>query len=83
MRGTENSIETTGSIDADQRLVLDTLIRITGPARVRMVISPLDSAWEEKEWLRAAASNPAFEFLSDPEEDIYRLTDGKPFDDEG
>jgi hypothetical protein len=31
----------------------------------------------EQELLRAAASNPAFKFLADPEEDIYSLADGK------
>ncbi len=36
---------------------------------------------EEYEWLKAAASNPAFDFLNDPEEDIYTLADGKPFHD--
>ncbi|MEM1172726.1 MAG: hypothetical protein AAGJ08_27525 [Cyanobacteria bacterium P01_H01_bin.35] len=33
----------------------------------------------EQEWLQAAATNPTFDFLKDPEEDIYTLTDGKPF----
>lgn len=33
----------------------------------------------ETEWLKAAATNPAFDFLSDPEEDIYTLANGKPF----
>lgn len=35
----------------------------------------------ELEWLRAAALNPAFDFLKDSEEDIYTLADGKPFND--
>jgi hypothetical protein len=26
---------------------------------------------DEREWLRAAAMNPAFDFLKEPEEDIY------------
>ena len=34
---------------------------------------------EETEWLRAATINPAFDFLKEPEEDIYTLADGKPF----
>lgn len=38
---------------------------------------------DEREWLHAAASNPAFDFLKDPEEDIYTLADGKPFHDQG
>lgn len=36
---------------------------------------------EELEWLKAALGNPAFDFLKDPEEDIYTLADGKPFHD--
>ncbi|MEI1373461.1 tetratricopeptide repeat protein [Nostoc sp. UHCC 0926] len=36
---------------------------------------------DEQEWLKAAASNPVFDFLKDPEEDIYTLADGKPFND--
>ncbi len=31
----------------------------------------------EQEWLRAADGNPAFEFLADPDEDVYSLADGK------
>ena len=55
-----------------------------------------ESDWEDGEidemtWLRAAATNPVFDFLKDPEEDIYTLADseavatqgasGKPFND--
>ncbi|MHC5732859.1 MAG: hypothetical protein ACYTXY_54255, partial [Nostoc sp.] len=36
---------------------------------------------DEQEWLKAAASNPVFNFLKDPEEDISTLADGKPFND--
>lgn len=35
----------------------------------------------EAAWLRAASHNPAFDFLTDPAEDLYSLTDGKPFID--
>ena len=34
---------------------------------------------DEMEWLRAASANPAFDFLKKPEEDIYTLADGRPF----
>jgi hypothetical protein len=40
-------------------------------------------AEEEQNWLRAATASPAFEFLKDQEENIYTLSDGKPFIDEG
>jgi hypothetical protein len=43
---------------------------------------PEDSDISETEWLHAAAANPAFDFLKDPEEDIYMLSDGRPFYDE-
>ena len=38
--------------------------------------------WNEKEWLDTATLNPSFDFLKDPEEDIYTLSDGKPYYDE-
>ena len=34
----------------------------------------------ESEWLYAATTNPSFDFLKAPEEDIYTLEDGMPFD---
>jgi hypothetical protein len=34
------------------------------------------------EWLRASASNPTFDFLKDPKEDIYTLEDGISFSGE-
>jgi len=34
---------------------------------------------DEMEWLRAVATNPAFDFLKEPEEDIYAPADGRPF----
>jgi hypothetical protein len=37
------------------------------------------SADEEEEWLQAISKNPAFDFLKEPQEDIYSLNDGKPF----
>lgn len=49
---------------------------ISGPMRVRVIVLyPVDDEWDEAEWLRTAARNPAFEFLSDQEEDIYSLAD--------
>ncbi|MBE9137492.1 hypothetical protein IQ254_09755 [Nodosilinea sp. LEGE 07088] len=50
-------------------------------AQVRVIVL-VDEAKDigDDEWLQAAAQNPAFDFLSDPEEDIYELSDGKPFE---
>ena len=44
---------------------------------------PEDSDISETEWLQAAAANPSLDFLKDPEEDVYTLSDGEPFYDEG
>lgn len=37
--------------------------------------SPID----EQEWLKAASTNPAFNSLAEPNEDVYTLDDGRPF----
>jgi hypothetical protein len=75
-------IETTGKIDGERGLVLDEPLPVVGPARVRVIILLSEEAdIDEREWLQAAAANPAFDFLKEPEEDIYTLADGGPFDD--
>ena len=83
MQTATKAIETTGTIDAQHHLVLDGALPITGPTRVRVIILvPEESDINETEWLQAAVTNPAFDFLKDPEEDIYTLSDGRPFYDE-
>ena len=79
METTMTAIELTGTIDEYQHLQLDSALPIRGPKRVRVIVLySLDDEWTEQEWLRAAATNPAFEFLNDPAENIYSLTDGEP-----
>jgi hypothetical protein len=36
---------------------------------------------EEQIWLKDISSNPVFDFLNQPSENIYSLTDGEPFND--
>ncbi|MDP2887998.1 MAG: hypothetical protein Q8P34_03410 [Bacteroidota bacterium] len=36
---------------------------------------------EETLWLNSISWNPAFDFLSEPSEDIYSQKDREPFDD--
>jgi len=84
MAATAKAIEMTATVDKDHQLHLDGPLPIAGPSRVRVIILvPENGDIDEAEWLRAAATNPAFDFLKDPEEDIYSLTDGEPFRDEG
>lgn len=82
MEATLSAIEVTGTIDADHHLHLDTTLPISGPRRVRVIVLYPPEELSETEWLQAAAQNPVFQFLHDPAEDIYSVTDGKPFHDE-
>jgi hypothetical protein len=78
------ALDVVGTIDEQRQLHLDEPLPIVGPSRVRVIILiPEESDMDEKEWLQAAVSNPAFDFLKGPEEDIYTLADGKPFHDQG
>ncbi len=80
------AFETTGVIETQRQLQLDTPLPVVGPGRVRVIVLFPEEEFEEfseTEWLHAAATNPAFDFLKEPEEDIYTLEDGRPFDDKG
>lgn len=80
------AIEMTGTVDENHQLQLDGVLPFAGPKRVRVIVlSPLTENaddWNEMEWLKASLKNSAFDFLNDPEEDIYTLNDGKPFHDQ-
>ena len=74
------AIELEGTIDEQSHLQFDTPISGLPPGRVRVIILAAEFAEPtEAEWLRAAGRNPAFEFLNDPAEDVYSLSDGKPY----
>ena len=74
------AIETSGLIDEQGHLILPEKITMTAPGRVRVIVLAPDSdSPNEIEWLKAASGNEAFNFLKDPEEDIYTINDGKPF----
>ncbi len=80
------AIETTGVIDEQNRLRLDKPLPIVKSSRVRVIVlfpEEYEQEISESEWLYAAVVNPAFNFLKEPEEDIYTLADGRPFDDQG
>ena len=78
------AIEMIGRIEDKRHLFLDGPVPISGPSQVRVIILVNDEPeLDEKLWLRAAAENPVFDFLEEPEEDIYSLKDGTPFHDKG
>ena len=78
------AIEVKGNVDRNRQLHLDEPLPIAGPRSVRIIVlfpgeheeeEQREPKLDEDEWLRAAANNPA--------EDIYRQTDGKPFQHPG
>ena len=82
MENTTKGIEVMRTLDKKSQLHIDGPLPITCPSRVRVIVifpGEEDMDVDEMEWLRAAAANPAFEFLKDEIEDIYKPTDGKPF----
>ena len=76
------AIETTATIEKDKYLLLDKPLPVYSKGKVRLIILlPEEDDIDEKEWLSAASTNPAFNFLKEPKEDIYSNSDGKPFKD--
>jgi hypothetical protein len=66
-----------------RQLVLDEPLPVAGPARVRVIVLlPEEADIDEREWLRAGNVNSAFNFLKASDEDIYTLSDGRPFHDQ-
>ena len=61
-----------------KRIVLDEAYDLPVNANLIVTVLPNAAEAEEGEWLRAAATNEAFEFLWDPAEDIYTIADGQP-----
>ncbi len=73
------AIETTGTIEQSGRITIDELLSVDAPVSVRVIVLfPETEDLSESEWLQAASTNEALDFLNDPEEEIYSLTDGKP-----
>lgn len=78
------AIETTGTVNEQHQLLLDKPLSHVDPGRVRVIVLvPEEDEIDEKGWLEAITTNSAFDFLKDEAEDIYTLSDGKPFDDQG
>lgn len=75
------AIETTATLDAQERLVLDAnLAGLKGQqARVIILIPEEAEGIAGRTWLQAAARNAAFDFFMKDEEEHYTLFDGKPF----
>jgi len=75
------AIEITGSINEQGKVELDQPLTTQKSTRFRgiLLFPELDDA---QEWSLAALKTSAIDLLSDPEEDIYTLEDGKPINHE-
>jgi hypothetical protein len=80
------AIETSGTLDAQGHIQLDTPQPQAKPSRVRIIMLLDDDddlgpgQWESAmvyDRPEVIGTNPSFAFLNDPEEDIYTLADSK------
>jgi hypothetical protein len=83
MDTTLTAFETTAMVDENRQLRLDSPLPATGPMRVRVIVLyPPAEDIDEATWLSAVSRSPAFTSLHDASEDIYTISDGKPFNAE-
>jgi hypothetical protein len=68
-----------GTVNEKGMIHLDKPLSIKNK-KVRVIIfSEDDDDFDEAEWKLLIKNNPAFDFLKDPEEDIYTIHNGKPY----
>jgi hypothetical protein len=71
------AIETTGTNNAGQQLLLDEELPSNAPKRVRVIVLyDENSDIAEDDWLKAASKNAVFDLLNDESEDLYTAEDG-------
>ena len=75
------TIEATGQVDNMGILRLDDPLKVKEKKVKVIILLPEEEEEEEILWLKSMNNNPAFDFLHNESEDIYRLTDGQPFHD--
>jgi hypothetical protein len=80
------AIEVNATIDNPYELHLSSPLLGVNSKEVKLIVLFNEDAGEEidkQEWAKQAIdNNSAFDFLKAPEEDIYTLSDGKPYDGE-
>jgi hypothetical protein len=77
------AIEINAKTDNSGHLKIDVpLKKINKNVRLIILFSEEESFEDEKIWMYANTNNPSFDFLKEPEEDIYSLKNGKPLNNE-
>ncbi len=77
------ALELEAEIDYDGFLKIEKPLPFIKNRSVRLIVlisDEIDELASEQLWIKSIATNPVFDFLNDPTEDIYSLTDGQPFE---
>jgi hypothetical protein len=55
------------------------LKKINKSVRLIILLNEEEESYEEEKiWLQTISKNPSFDFLNEPEEDVYSLKNGEP-----
>ena len=73
------ALERNGRIDKEGKLHLDVPLTVTDKAVKVIVLVADEEEIADDDWQQATIGNEAFNFLNDPAEDIYSLSDGYTF----
>ncbi len=76
------ALERNRRIDKEGKLHLDDPLTVTNKAVKVIVLITDEEKITDDDWQQAITGNEAFDFLSDPAEDIYSLSDGQAFSHE-
>ena len=80
-----DSVELIGYINSEHHLLVNGEVPLD-PGEVKIIVFPREKIEEEDDistdvLLKVARNGGAFEFLNDPEEDIYSMDDGIPINE--
>jgi hypothetical protein len=65
-----------------EHIILDEPYELPANSSLMVTVLPVSlDGNSESGWLRTAKTSDAFAFLANPAEDIYAITDGRPFCD--
>lgn len=72
------AIETIANVNNLGQLILEPGLSIPNTRVKVIILIPEDNDISDEEWMKSIATNPVFEYLKDPKEDIYTVNDGNP-----
>lgn len=75
------TIEIKAKTDKNGNLLISESLNISNKEVRVLIFVDEQEDLDELSWLQSLSNNPAFSFISEPEQDIYTCKDGKPFND--